>query len=360
MQLLPPIERLAVKNMECSDSFAVSVQSSKIMPYMYPFSIEYNLCLAVLWFLMWNHIGTEREDQQHDNSLNTDGNEMISYESNLVIRADCHASNKGLFGGLFVLLFSLVTMFMFFISLQSDPIVSMYVLHTQETVLAVFLLISTLCSYWQTCRFQISTQRTNTIDAVLLMIPIPCFFVNNLLAVTAELAHANYWRSGLLALITLQVVFQTVFIIDALHRTLAWNPLQHRANKPGREFITFALLLNVTSWIVYTFEIKASEQFFSETAFYGETLWIIVSHTTLPLMLFYRFHASVCLADIWKFAYEKPASHPSPLHHQQQQHQHQASRRESNTSQCARSSISCASGIEEALEPNFQMAPKQW
>lgn len=332
------MEGKAAKDLECSDSFASSVQSSNIMPYMYPFSIEYNLCLAVLWYLVWNHIGKEKGSGPHRETVSQDldGNEMIAYESNLVIRADCHASNKGLFAGLFVMLLSLVAMFVFFISLQSEPIVSLYVLHTQELLLAGLLLLSTICSYWHTCQFHLLPHRPPTLDAILLMIPMPCFFVNNLLAVTAELAHGNYWRSSLLALITLQVVFQTVFIIDAMHRSFHFDPL--RFQKPGREFITFAVLLNLTSWIVYTFEMRASEQFFSETLFYGETLWMIVSHTTLPLMLFYRFHASVCLADIWKFAYEKP-------HHSVRE------------TQCVSSS---GSGIEENVETNFQMAPKQW
>lgn len=329
----------AVKDMECSDSFASTIQSSKITPYMYPFSIEYNLCLAVLWYLVWSHIGKESGGGPHRETVTQDwdGNQTVAYESNLVIRADCHASNKGLFAGLFVMLLSLVSMLMFFISLQTEPVLSLYVLHGQELLLAGLLILCTLCSYWHTCRFNILPEQHVTLDAVLLMVPMPCFFVNNLLAVTAEMADGNYWRSALLALITLQVVFQTVFIIDAMQRSFSSDPLLFR--KPGREFITFAVLLNLTSWIVYTFQIRASEQFFNETVFYGETLWMIVSHTTLPLMLFYRFHASVCLADIWKFAYEKP-HHP--------------------VREVTCTSTSSEMGMEEHLESNFQMAPKQW
>lgn len=327
----------AVKDIECSDVLASTIQSSKIMPYMYPFSIEYNLCLAVLWYLVWTHIGKESARRHDRETVSLDGNERtVAYESNLVIRADCHASNKGLFAGLFVLLLSLVAMLMFFIGLHSEPVLSLYVLHGQEVMLAGLLLLSTLCSYWHTCRFHLLPHQPASLDAVLLMIPMPCFFVNNLLAVTAEMADGNYWRSALLALITLQVVLQTVFIIDAMHRSFPSDPLLFR--KPGREFITFAVLLNLTSWIVYTFQMRASEQFFSESVFYGQTLWMIVSHTTLPLMLFYRFHASVCLADIWKFAYEKP-------HHPQRE-----------------TGIGSSSdmGMEEHLESNFQMAPKHW
>lgn len=40
-----------------------------------------------------------------------------------------------------------------------------------------------------------------------------------------------------------------------------------------------------------------------------QELWTLLSHLTLPLALFYRFHSSVCLADMWKAAYEEEESH---------------------------------------------------
>ena len=35
-------------------------------------------------------------------------------------------------------------------------------------------------------------------------------------------------------------------------------------------------------------------------------LWTVISHMTLPLSIFYRFHSAVALVDIWSSAY-KPA-----------------------------------------------------
>lgn len=40
-----------------------------------------------------------------------------------------------------------------------------------------------------------------------------------------------------------------------------------------------------------------------------QELWTLLSHLTLPLALFYRFHSSVCLADMWKAAYEAEEAH---------------------------------------------------
>ncbi len=42
--------------------------------------------------------------------------------------------------------------------------------------------------------------------------------------------------------------------------------------------------------------------------FYGINLWVLLSHISLPLCIFYRFHSAVALADIWGSAY-KPGDH---------------------------------------------------
>lgn len=456
----------AILAIECIQSVSPSISSSKIFPYMYPFTIEYNVCLAVLWYLVWDQIGNEptcdeidttrnksqsntnpnqsnanfsnanyhndnyqngndsnddtnqernqNEERdrkkrrlsdfhpslsigeklkvnvekipdgnrnnysdifehldmadgdtnhryEHDNDTKYDENDAYS-ETGITIRADCHASNKGLFAGLFILLFMIVTMIMFFISLgssvnfnQSAPSLTVphkygivnvtivesttprmttssgkvighsvdssqvqssesthapggipkYIFHIQETLLTFFIFLSTVIAYKHVSKFDIVHMKltSHTTDIILLIVPLVFYFINNILSIAAEATYQNWFRVGLLTFITIQVIFQAVFIIDASHRRIDFKSIS-RFKKPGREFITFSILLNITSWIVYTFESKAVEPYLNEASFYGSTFWMIVSHTTLPLMLFYRFHCSVCLADIWKFSYD--------------------------------------------------------
>ena len=40
--------------------------------------------------------------------------------------------------------------------------------------------------------------------------------------------------------------------------------------------------------------------------YFGDVFWTAASHMAMPLCLFYRFHSSVALADIWSSAY-RPA-----------------------------------------------------
>lgn len=101
----------------------------------------------------------------------------------------------------------------------------------------------------------------------------------------------------------MQVLIQTPFIIDGLRRCS--NTKKLRELKPGRELVTFLIVSNVALWITQTFEIKSRGLKDFRYEFYGKFLWTIVGHATMPLMMFYRFHSSVCLVDIWKLAYER-------------------------------------------------------
>lgn len=103
------------------------------------------------------------------------------------------------------------------------------------------------------------------------------------------------------------MLIQTPFIIDGLRRCS--NSKKLREEKPGRELVTFLIVCNVALWITQTFEIKSHGLKDFRYDFYGKILWTIVGHTTMPLMMFYRFHSSVCLVDIWKLAYEPITIH---------------------------------------------------
>lgn len=41
----------------CSKNALSNFESLDAMPYLYPFSIEYNIILASVWYIMWCNIG---------------------------------------------------------------------------------------------------------------------------------------------------------------------------------------------------------------------------------------------------------------------------------------------------------------
>lgn len=74
-------------------------------------------------------------------------------------------------------------------------------------------------------------------------------------------------------------------------------------NMPGRGTFTFLVIGNLAAWVQRTMEVKQVGQGGSESV-----AWLLLTNISLPLLLFYRFHSSVCFADVWHVAY-KPLCH---------------------------------------------------
>ncbi|EUB55108.1 otopetrin [Echinococcus granulosus] len=75
------------------------------------------------------------------------------------------------------------------------------------------------------------------------------------------------------------------------------------AEKPGRTMITFLLILNLAMWILKTFEFKHAATHPLYMTHYNELLWKFIINVALPLIVFFHFHSTVCLADVWSCTY---------------------------------------------------------
>lgn len=100
----------------------------------------------------------------------------------------------------------------------------------------------------------------------------------------------------------LQTTLQTIFILDAWWRRCG-SPAQARA-KPGRQLVTFLLVTNMALWAVSRLQNSRADYHPVELRFYGYWVWTIISHIAMPLAVFYRFHSTVCLCEIWKSTYK--------------------------------------------------------
>ncbi|KAG8191213.1 hypothetical protein JTE90_021949 [Oedothorax gibbosus] len=298
----------------CASSAILSVNKVQAIPYLYPFTIEFNILLAGVWFIVWNNIG-KVDDKAHphhfQHKIHRIGDiEEIRFQSNLVISADCHASNKGIFLGLFVLLSAVISTIVFFVAMNSSGYrqLGMAIHFWQVCILTVLAFVGVVVSYRQLSKLDFNKHPITFLDDVLLFVPLPFYFVQTILNGLGEYQKGEYRKGGYLRILMsilgcVQVIMQTPMIIDGLRRCSNSQALRYK--KPGREVVTFLLICNLTLWIINTFEAKSVESHYGHLAYYGETVWLFVSHTTMPLVLFYRFHSSVCLADIWKSAYEK-------------------------------------------------------
>lgn len=73
------------------------------------------------------------------------------------------------------------------------------------------------------------------------------------------------------------------------------------ANKPGKQIVTFLLMANVTLFFFHSFESMQTYTGYSHKKIFGTHS--LINHAVAPLIVLYRFHSSVCLAEIWKQCY---------------------------------------------------------
>lgn len=80
---------------------------------------------AGILFIIWKSVGNcedsggggvGEETTNHCDTPTTGDN----LESNIVVHADCHAANKGLFGGIIVMVLCVVSIILFFIAISDE------------------------------------------------------------------------------------------------------------------------------------------------------------------------------------------------------------------------------------------------
>ncbi|XP_046679079.1 LOW QUALITY PROTEIN: proton channel OtopLc-like [Homalodisca vitripennis] len=296
----------SINGLSCRGPTQLSEVFESFSPYLYPFTIEYSILVVGVLYIIWQNIGRCTMAVSSGECRPPPFSRGSGFVSNVVVYADCHSSNKGLFAGLIVLAGAFLSIILFFVAMADRRYidVGLQVNAATELTLLVLLTGAVTLAYRQITRLDVNPRPVSQLDDLLLFVCIPAFFLQAVLGITPAVRNQKYLAIVTILLQVVQVLLQTPFIIDGLRRCS--NSRSLRLNKPGRELVTFLIVCNVAMWITETFEIKSqsiSRDYRSQ--FYGRVLWTMLSHLTLPLTMFYRFHSSVCLVDIWKSAYEK-------------------------------------------------------
>lgn len=98
----------------------------------------------------------------------------------------------------------------------------------------------------------------------------------------------HYSKVGLYSesLSFIQTTLQTIFILNSWWRRIKGKRESH--SKPGREIITFLLVANMALWFINTL-VKGHAAFRpTHLEFFGKWTWVIITHLTMPLQIFYR------------------------------------------------------------------------
>nr|CAI5866622.1 unnamed protein product [Callosobruchus analis] len=271
--------------LKCLKSDIMQTILLKAEPYLAPCTVEYNLLSVVILLLMWknnctnHHSDGSASEQRHlsDREKHQRGNLMYSHRSQSHFSVDCAQAHKGLFGGLMALAVTIISLIMFF----------ELVTHQERKDAAILQV-----NVWEAFLFVAGTIAVIFCIAALRDVEL-CKKKNDL-----ELEH-------LLLLVTqwgVYMYFLFQIIGDAWGRRCKTE--QQMRKKPGRQLVTFLLVVNIALWVVNRLKNNRSVSHPNQMDFYGVLAWNIITHVSMPLVVSYRFQSTVCFYEIWKCVYK--------------------------------------------------------
>ena len=163
-------------------------------------------------FIMWQNIGKGEESRRRRRfrlqSYNSQDNDfpLTSFTNHLIIHADCHSANKGLFAGLLVLVGTVVSVIIFYIALDESRsgLAAQWVNMFSQGTLLILMIITVLVAYRQITKLDVNMHPISLLDDLLLFFCLPSFFLYTIFTVVPAMAHQDYYA---IVVCTLQVRF---------------------------------------------------------------------------------------------------------------------------------------------------------
>jgi len=298
--------------------------------FLFPCTIEYSLICAAILFIMWKNIAEEHEHykvhSRRRKISRTLAPPITEHSDNEVTEAehqersahhysvDCTRANTGLFVGIIVMVFTIISLIVFFVLIKDEKLKDTAITVASLTELSLYCItsVAVLIAMCQMHPLWYDTSRQLELDNLLLVVAQTGVFIYSAFCIIGSFFQLEEHLLAFLAsLATLvQTTLQTAFILDASSRFACTNDQVKR--KPGREVVTFLLVCNLAMWAINTLETNRADSHPIQVEFYGgDWAWPIITHVSMPLAIFYRFHSTVCLCEIWKksFKFKSHQSH---------------------------------------------------
>ncbi|XP_056638621.1 proton channel OtopLc-like isoform X1 [Diorhabda sublineata] len=314
----------------CQDGLIMGSLVANASPFLFPCTIEYSLICAVILFEMWKKIKMEPKHKNVEKDKNVrfqpEQNKVMTHfqfdqfggkviNPNHHFTIDCSNAHKGLFAGILVIVLTIISLIMFFVltnTKRQNEKVAIFEVNVVELSLYVVTTLAVIVAMIKMRHFKYDRkngQEGNSsgigLDCILLVVAqtgmfiycvfsvIGCCFTydaNNEIEVAVEIFSF------------IQTCIQTIFILDAWWRRC--RNIEQFKCKPGKEIITFLIVANMAMWAINTLEKNRAEFRPSHLDFFGDWAWTIITHISMPLAIFYRFHSTICLFEIWKTVYK--------------------------------------------------------
>ncbi|XP_026675018.1 proton channel OtopLc-like [Ceratina calcarata] len=259
-------------------------------PFLFPCTIEFSLICAVILFEMWKRV-EEKIDAKSESSARS------SYHLSI----DCSSSHRGLFGGILVVAATILSLIMFFVLKEAKMKIAIVQVTALDGSILLLGMVASVAATLKLQAFQQKIVKPSDLDTTLLAAAQAGVYLHCLFGVVGDiLTMGPTWTLSLITdlLALIQSTSQTLLI------KIAWGRRCSRNDKPGKELITFLIVVNIALWTVNTLEKSRAGVRPDHLAFFGVWAWTIITHVSMPLAIFYRFHSAICLFEIWKTCYK--------------------------------------------------------
>nr|XP_053641592.1 proton channel OtopLc-like isoform X1 [Cherax quadricarinatus] len=288
---------------ECRRSQLMGQLVDNASPFLFPCTIEYSLLCAGVLYVIWKNINKPEVAYDGDSDIST----YVARKARHHYSVDCAHANRGLFMGILVLVLTIISLILFFVLINNEDYKSLAILEASIIELSVYgvATVTVVIGMIQMRELEFVPDGEIELDNILLLIAQTGVYIyTSFTVIGGHFTLRDHMVLPLLsAIITLiQTTLQTIFILDATRRCCYNHEQLER--KPGREMVTFLLVCNLAMWAINTFETSRADAHPTQLNFYGIWAWTIISHVSMPLAIFYRFHVTVCLCEIWKRSYK--------------------------------------------------------
>ncbi|XP_021701719.1 otopetrin-2 isoform X2 [Aedes aegypti] len=305
----------AAEYIECQRTNIMGTLVQNASPFLFPCTIEYSLICAVILYEMWKKVKTIAEiDRTRRNSQKV--HTVAHTKSAHHFSVDCSRAHRGMFGGIIITVMTIICLIMYFV-LHDEPGYEYFAL--QEVTIAETVLYSITAAGvvlamirmrdLKFCKKHNDKHASSvSLDCTLLVLAQTGVYVYGMFSIVGSyfaIQKGIYGaQEGLIAEVfsLVQTSMQTLFILNAVWRKCRGS--QQNRTKPGREIVTFLLVANMAMWFINTL-VKGRASFRpTHLDFFGTWAWTVITHVSMPLAIFYRFHSTICLFEIWKSTYK--------------------------------------------------------
>ncbi|XP_075972403.1 proton channel OtopLc-like isoform X2 [Anticarsia gemmatalis] len=299
----------------CNVTEMITPLIRSVNPYLRPCGVEYSLLCSIIIMVIWNDIctvpGSKPVSQPVTSSSYSKSQCCTRAKFNNHFSVDCGSAHKGLFMGVAVLAGTIVSLMLFNGLFQKEEHMDLALLQINiwETILFLIMTISSGACIQRMRTLPLKRAVTAMpLEHSLLLITQCGVYLYYLFQIIGagfliqrypEETRATRIIAPLCAVI--QSSCQTLLVLDAWSRRCRGTGRQ----RPGRQLVTFLLVGNFALWLINRVKNARAEFHPLQMEFYGVWAWTLITHVSVPLLVCYRFQATVCFYEIWKNSYKR-------------------------------------------------------